>query len=65
MKYVAIYPVRTVVDGQKKVFKAGETVTELSESDINELFVSGVIEAVNEPVADAPAAAPNKPKSKE
>ena len=62
MKYVAIYPVRTVVNGEKKVFKAGETVTELSDSDIKELFVSGVIESVSETIADAPAV-PAKPKT--
>jgi hypothetical protein len=64
MKYVANYPVRAVLDGEKKVFKAGETVTGLSDPDINGLLKSGVIEAVNEPVSDVQVA-PTKPKSKE
>lgn len=64
MKYVANYPVRAVLDGEKKVFKAGETVTGLTDCDIESLLKSGVVDAVDEPVANVQVA-PTKPKPKE
>lgn len=70
MKYVANYPVRTVdKDGNKAVLKAGELVSNVSESDIKALLACGAIEAVDETLIEAPVtiavAAPAKVKAKE
>lgn len=70
MKYVANYPVRTIdKDGKKAVLKAGELVSNVSESDIKALLNCGAVEAVDETLIEAPVtiavATPPKTKVKE